>query len=161
MPNISVVNLPETRVVGLLYHGKGSFDEVPKLWERLNKRYLEILPAGESHQAAYGISIMGDDFEESGEFDYIAGFPSALPEADLPEGMTTFTLPGGLYAYATCPDLAKIEEAFDSIYEQWLPGSAYGLDLSHGNICFEVYDERFDPSTGVGAFDVYAPVKEK
>ena len=161
MPIITPKLLPETRIVGLAYHGKASFDEIPKLWERLNQRLNEIQPADESHQAAHGISIMGDGFEKTGEFDYIAGFPSAMDDADLPEGMTMFILPGGLYAYATCPDLAKIEEAFHAIYEQWLPNSGYELDLSRGNICFEVYDERFDPSTGSGAFDVYAPVKER
>ncbi len=161
MTTVNVAEQPQMRIVGLLYHGKANADELPQLWDRLNQRQGEISPPDNLREAAYGISVMGKDFALTQTFDYIAGFPSDMRDDALPEGMVSFTLPGCRYAIGLCPNLNTIEATIDDLYNRWLPESGYALDSDRGDICIEIYDQRFDPATGAGEFSVGFPVKSK
>lgn len=161
MTNIEVTQKPQLRLVGLSCHAKAGTDELPQLWGRLNQRQGEISPPDNLREAAYGISVMGADFAETQTFDYFAGFPSDMGDDAMPEDMVSFMLPGGLYAIGLCPSLNTIEATFDDLYNRWLPESDYELDCDRGDLCIEIYDERFDPATSLGEFLVGFPVKPK
>ncbi len=161
MPKIEVVSQPQVTIAGLHYHGKNQGGEVPQLWMQLNQHWDEIQGKDESAHKAYGVSIMGDDFGETMTFDYIAGFPLLDAETSQPEGIVTRTIPAGLYAVIVSPNLASIQQAYDAVYNRWLPESGYVLDLSQGNFCFELYGEEFMPAAGSEKFFIYVPVKEK
>ena len=158
MPKIEVKSHPEMIIVGLKYRGKNQAGEIPKLWGELMGRAGEIEQRDDAVHAAYGISIMGPDYEETMVFDYIAGFPvTALPES-LPEGMAKFTIPEGAYAVITCPNLTSISQAYDAIY-RWVPESEeFEFDFSAGNINFELYGEEYNPDAGTEKFYIYVPV---
>ena len=161
MPEIKVVDFPKTYVAGMLYHGDNEQNEIPGLWDILMQREAEIARRDTSAPIAFGISIMGPEFEGSHVFDYIAGFPVTDTIDNLPEGMGQFEIPEGHYAVIVCPNLASLGQAYDAIYNRWLPESDYELDLSFGNFCFELYNEEFNPPAGSERLYIYVPVKEK
>lgn len=161
MPEIKVVDFPKTYVAGMLYHGKNEQNEIPGLWDILMEREAEIAQRDTSAPVAFGINIMGPEFEESKVFDYIAGYPVTDTLDDLPDGMGQFAIPAGRYAVITCPNLASLGEAYEAIYNRWLPKSDYQLDLSFGNFSFEFYTEEFNPPEGSEKLYIYLPVTKK
>jgi len=161
MPKIEVTSFPEVFLVGLKIITGGGSNEIPSLWEALGPRRAEIKDLDQSEPVAYGISIMEADFEQTKVFDYIAGFPVNEKAADLPKGMVDFVIPAGEYATIVCPNLASTQQAYEALYNRWLPESDYALDLSNGNFCFELYGEEFDPGSGSEKYTIYVPVKKK
>jgi predicted transcriptional regulator YdeE len=161
MPEIKIKTHDAMTLVGLKYTGKGQQGEIPALWDQLMARAEQIPHRDYAVPAAYGVSVMPPDFEETQVFDYIGAFPVEDDGADLPEGMVRFDLPAGEYAVITCPNLASLDTAYHSIYDRWLPESDYRLDLSHGNFCFELYGEEFNPMEGSEKLLIYVPVTKK
>jgi len=159
MPDVTIKTHPAVTVVGLKYHGKNENDEIKQMWGAIMERMAHIPNLVQPLNAGYGVSIMDEAFESTGEFDYIGGYPVSAKAADLPEALIAFDIPAGDYAVITCPDLASIHQAYDALYNRWLPESDYVLDLSHGNFCFELYGEEFDPQAGKETFTIWVPVK--
>ena len=161
MPKIEIESHPEMTIVGLKYHGKNQAGEVPQLWGELKERVGDLQKRDFSVHAAYGVSIMGEDFEETMVFDYIAGFPVlASPEA-MPEDMGSFTIPEGSYAVITVPNLESISQAYDAVYRWIAQSTDYAVDLSAGNFNFELYGEEFMPDEVSEKFYIYVPVMGK
>jgi len=158
MPKIEVKKHPEMTVFGLLYHGKNEKGEIPQLWDALMKK--EIENRDYSVHAAFGISIMGPDYEQTMIFDYIAGFAVTEAPKVLPQGLAKFTIPDMPYAVITCPNLANISKAYDAIYKWVAESPDYELDLSAGNFNFEYYGEEYSPPESEKFF-IYVPVKKK
>ena len=158
MPKIEVKKHPEMTVFGLLYHGKNEAGEIPQLWDALMKK--EIENRDYSVHAAFGISIMGPDYEQTMIFDYIAGFAVTEAPKVLPQGLAKFTIPDMPYAVITCPNLANISKAYDAIYKWVAESPDYELDLSAGNFNFEYYGEEYSPPESEKFF-IYVPVKKK
>ena len=160
MPKIEVKKHPEMSVFGLLYHGKNEAGEIPRLWGTLMERVDEVKNRDYSVHAAFGISIMGPDYEQTMVFDYIAGFVvTEMPEELLP-GMGTFTIPDMSYAVITCPNLASIGKAYDAIYKWVGESTDYEFDFSTGNFNFEYYGEEYNTPESEKFF-IYVPVKHK
>ena len=158
MPEIKVKSHPQISVVGLKYTGKNEAGEIPQLWDKLMEKEFENRDY--SVRAAFGISIMDEQYEQTKIFDYIAGFAVTEEPADLPEEMAQFTLPEKTYAVITCPDLANIGKAYNAVYRWIAQSSEYALDLSSGNFNFEYYGEEFAPPDSE-KFYIYVPVKAK
>ncbi len=161
MPKVEVSSHPEVTVVGLKYHGKNQAGEIPKLWQEINQYWDKIQALDEAAHAGYGISIMGEDFEETRLFDYIAGFTVLDEDAEQPEDLDSFTIPEGEYAVITVPNLESIQQAFNAVYRWIAQSEDYDLDLSAENFNFELYGEEFMPAEGSEKFYIYVPVKEK
>jgi predicted transcriptional regulator YdeE len=159
MPKIEVKSHPEMTVVGLKYRGKNEMGEIPQLWVKLMEHDVENRDS--AVYAAYGISIMDEDYEETMVFDYIAGYPVIERPQELPDVMAAFFIPEGDYAVITCPNLASISQAYDSIYRFVATSEDYAMDLSAGNFNFELYGEAFNPEAGSEKFHIYVPVKKK
>ena len=147
---IKVVEKPAFTVVGLKVRGKNQENEIPQLWQALMPRLGEIQDRMPAH-AAYGISANMD--EESGEFDYVAGYEVSSTES-VPDGMVAFEVPGGRYARFTTT-LPKIGETFQNAYRNWLPEAGH---KPGGGPDFELYDERFHPEDPDSEFDLYIPI---
>ena len=140
-------------VIGLLYRGKNENNEIPQLWGQLMPRYDEI-PNKVNPQFAYGVE---DNFDEkTGEFDYLAGY-SVSPGTKPPEGMSSWDLAARTYAVFPCT-LPTIRQAFDHIYQKWLPASGYARVPGPE---FEFYDETFSPNIPESVMYLYVPVIEK
>jgi len=129
---------------------------IPGLWQRFHQEAADI-PArvGQgNNQVAYGVCCNGDD---AGNFDYIAGVEVA-DFSDLPRRFGRVRIPEQRYAVFTHTEhVASIRRTVNTIWNQWLPAS--GLKAADAPN-FERYDEKFDPATGNGGFEIWVPVRE-
>lgn len=125
---------------------------IPGMWHRFHQEVADI-PARVGN-VAYGVCCNGDD---AGNFDYIAGVEVA-DFSGLPRGFGRIRIPEQRYAVFTHKDhVASIRRTVNTIWNQWLPAS--GLKAADAPN-FERYDEKFDPATGNGGFEIWLPVKE-
>ncbi len=113
-----------------------SGNAIAKLWPRFNERVGEIEHAA---GGAYGLCVFDEGGAPGAPFDYIAGV-RATRSGRVPEGMTSYTVPGGLYCVVTRQGaIDEIGATFDYYRKEWLPNSGY--------VCapleFEYYDERY------------------
>ena len=97
-----------------------------------------------------------DQFKPTNEFERWA----TVEVADfnqLPHGMETFILSGGLYAVFTFRGMSSEASVFFThIYSEWLPNSAYQLDdRPH----FEVLGEKYKNNDPTSEEDVWIPIK--
>ena len=78
--------------------------------------------------------------------------------SDLPRGFGRIRIPEQRYAVFTHTDhVSSIRRTVNTIWNQWLPAS--GLKAADAPN-FERYDEKFDPATGNGGFEIWVPVEE-
>jgi AraC family transcriptional regulator len=138
-------------VFGLRYRGKNENQEIPQIWRLLMPRFGEMSDMVRSQQA-YG--VMGNMDDDSGEFDYLAGYEFA-GTGDIPEGMDTWDVPEQRYAVFSCT-LPTLMEAFDHIYGTWLPSSDYQRGYGPE---FELYDEKFNPQDEDSIMFLYIPIR--
>jgi AraC family transcriptional regulator len=124
---------------------------IPGLWQRF-QRELEDVP-GRVGKAAYGVCANGDD---AGNFDYIAGV-EVSDFTDLPREFARVRIPEQTYAVFTHKDhVSTIRRTINTIWNSWLPSSGFKMADAP---TFERYDEKFDPQTGNGGFEIWAPIK--
>ncbi|SPP93623.1 AraC family transcriptional regulator [Bradyrhizobium vignae] len=125
---------------------------IPGLWQRFHQEVADI-PARVGN-VAYGVCCNADD---AGNFDYIAGVEVA-DFSDLPRRFARIRIPEQRYAVFSHQDhVASIRRTVNTIWNQWLPASGFkAADAPN----FERYDEKFDPATGNGGFEIWVPVKE-
>lgn len=148
-----IVARPAIRLVGV----KGLFTpatmpEIPALWAKFVPRMDEI--EGQTSDVTYG--VCEEAANGPGTFAYTAAVEVDAIR-DVPEGMVGFEVPAGTWAVFThTGHISRISETFDAIAATWL--AAAGLERA-ANVDFEVYDDRWDPATGVGDVDIYVSVK--
>ena len=141
---------PAFTVVGLLLHTRAMSPEIPALWDRFIPRIGEIGHLAEPH-VSYG--LMGHFDQDAGTMDYMAGC-AVVQDGPLPAGMTRWDVPANTYAVIETT-LPGIGEAFDYIYNTWLPSSGYRqVEAPY----FECYGEAFSPDNPV--LEIYIPVKK-
>lgn len=137
-------------VVGLKYRGKVEDNKLPQLWGKL-MGYMDAAADIVDFSAGYG--VMGNYDETTGAFDYVAGWEKSA-DGDIPEGMVTWDVPAQTYAVFEV-SLANLQEAYDYIYNTWLPQS--GHQHAPGPE-FEYYSSSFDNEDPTSPFTVYIPV---
>jgi AraC family transcriptional regulator len=124
---------------------------IPGLWQRFHQ-YVQSFP-GRVGEVAYGVCTNGDD---AGNFDYIAGV-EVRDFSDLPREFSRLRIPEQKYAVFTHKDhISTIRRTVNTIWNHWLPSSGFEMADSPN---FERYDEKFDPATGNGGFEIWVPIK--
>jgi AraC family transcriptional regulator len=124
---------------------------LPALWQRFQP-HLGNVP-GQVGGVAYGVCHNTDD---AGHFDYIAGVEVA-DFAALPRDFARLRLGEQHYAvFWHGEHVSTVRGTFMAIFNDWLPQSKF---RSADAPPFERYDERFDPRTGTGGFEIWIPVK--
>jgi predicted transcriptional regulator YdeE len=149
----AIKSLDAFTVIGLLYRGKNKNNEIPQLWGQLMPRYGEVLNKI-SPKVAYGVEDNYD--EESGEFDYLAGY-SVASDTKPPKGMVKWDIPAQTYAVFPCT-LPTIRKAYSQAYQNWLPNSEYARASGPE---FEFYDEFFSPNNSEAVMYLYIPVVKR
>lgn len=76
----------------------------------------------------------------------------------VPEGMETFTLPGGLYAVFFYKGLNTDTQIFQYIYGTWIPDSEYELD---NRPHFEILGEKYKNNDPDSEEEIWIPIKPK
>jgi predicted transcriptional regulator YdeE len=126
--------------------------DCPAIWQAFGPQIVAF-PNSATITEAYGVSVM---LEDDGSFDYWAAVETPT-DNPVPEGMTTFELPAGLYASAYAPNLEQVEAAWREIYMEWpQKQSEYAIDMSAP--CLEVYLDGWRPSDPL---ELLAPVVKK
>ena len=152
-PEPKIVSREKFKVVGKLYRGDNTNQEIPKLWQEYGPQ-MGSIPHVVNRHISYGVM---DHFDEQTKvFDYLAGQEVSRVE-QLPEGLASWEIPAMTYAVVTCT-LPTLMQAFDFLYKDWLPASGY--ERAPGAE-FELYDERFDPQRPHSAMELYIPVNQK
>ena len=125
---------------------------IPGLWQRFHQTSADI--PGRIGRVAYGVCCNGDD---AGNFDYIAGV-EVSDYSDLPREFAKVRIPAQRYAVFTHREhVSTIRRTVNTIWNHWLPAS--GLKIADAPN-FERYDEKFDPATGNGGFEIWVPVRD-
>jgi AraC family transcriptional regulator len=124
---------------------------IPTLWQRF-RPHLGNVP-GQVGDVAYGVCYNTDD---AGNFDYIAGV-EVTDFAALPSDFARLRLSPRRYAvFWHAGHVSTVRGTFMAIFNDWLPKSGYHNAEAAP---FERYDERFDPHTGIGGFEIWIPIK--
>ena len=123
---------------------------IPGLWRRFHQSIADV--PGRVGQVAYGVCCNGDD---AGNFDYIAGV-EVSDFSDLPREFSRVRIPQQKYAVFTHREhVATIRRTIDAIWNHWLPASGFKMADAP---TFERYDDKFDPVTGNGGFEIWVPI---
>lgn len=113
---------------------EGSLSEIPGLW--------------------YG--VCGDWSDGRADFLYIAGVGVARTE-DLPSELTVYRFPAQAYlVFKHERHISELTQTMDAIFGGYLPENGYNA-MRMGTY-FELYDEKFDPVTGLGGLELWIPV---
>jgi AraC family transcriptional regulator len=128
--NVEIKILPPRNVVGVNGRMSHVQNRTAELWRTLMPRRNEIV----SPVSSYLLSITRYDaipdfrkFNPSATFEKWAAVEVASFDS-CPEGMTTLTMKGGLYAVFHYKGSSSDPTPFQFIFGTWLPASEYVLD---------------------------------
>jgi AraC family transcriptional regulator len=125
---------------------------IPLQWEA----FRQLGPiAGAIAPATYGV-ICGNDVAAQ-TFDYMCAIAVTDFES-LPADWGHVAIAAQQYAvFCHEGDIAGLQATWNSIWNEWLPASGYGpADVPD----FEVYDDQFDPKTGMGLVEIWFPIAD-
>jgi len=131
------------------YHGFAeSVYSITEQWQQFQS--LGPIP-GHVGSTTYGV-MCG---EVPGGFEYLCG-AEVEAFASLPGNMGRMRITPQRYAVFLHPGhISAIRKTWERIRTEWLPGS--GHDSAH-RPDFEVYDQRFDPRTGLGGVEIWIAI---
>ncbi|MBO4450295.1 MAG: AraC family transcriptional regulator [Clostridiales bacterium] len=151
MLDYRIVEKAPFTVIGLKrqFNSETSYQEIPKFWGEWAKDMKGL-------EGTFGLCVDNDSHGKV--FDYwIADLYQ--PMEDIPEGLETYQIPGGLWAVFTCR--GRLPEALQSVntqvWTEWLP-SLKGYMLA-GSYNLEVYTPMTeDPNDNVAY--IWVPLKK-
>ena len=113
MLNYSIVEKAQFTVVGIKrrFNVETSYQDVPKFWQ-------EWMNDMKGLKGMFGVCVD----EDGKEFDYLIA-DVYMPWEEVPEGMETLVIPGGLWAVFTCkgPLPESLQSVNTEIWSEWLP----------------------------------------
>lgn len=144
-------------LVGMIYYGDNKKWEIPQLWGRFQPKVPQVKNRT-NPKIYYGLCFYEDDFNESGNFYYLAAVEVERLE-DIPMGMVGKTLPANRYASFTHRGgVEKIRLTYEYIYGTWLSKSHY---LNTSGYDFEFYDDRFKEDDDSSELEIMIPISKK
>lgn len=150
--------MSEKKLVGTRLKMSFAGNRTRELWQSLMPRLEEIKNRVGSdkfsmqiYDEPLNLSVAAQEFEkwaavEVSEFD------------DVPAGLETFTLRGGLYAVFNYKGSSTDNRVFSYIFTEWLPASVYALDARPH---FEVLGENYRNADSASEEEIWIPVKPK
>jgi AraC family transcriptional regulator len=123
---------------------------IPPQWEAF--RQLRSIP-GAIGTTTYGV-VCGNDVAAQ-TFEYMCAIEVTDFES-LPADLGRVRILTQQYAVFThTGHISGIQTTWNSIWNEWLPASGY---LPADVPDFEIYDDRFDPKTGMGLVEIWFPI---
>ncbi|MDQ4141173.1 MAG: GyrI-like domain-containing protein [Bacteroidota bacterium] len=153
--------LSEKKLVGK--HLKMSFahNRTGELWRSFmphRNRIKNKINSDFISMQVYAPSFNPDAINHHTEFEKWATVEVSQVE-EIPEGMESFHLPGGLYAVFIHKGPASTgEKTFRYIFEYWLPNSDYFLDARPH---FEILGEKYKNEDPDSEEEIWIPIKSK
>jgi predicted transcriptional regulator YdeE len=125
-----IVNREPITVLGVQDRLVEGMDEgVPDMWERRFMEFHDQIAALSLDGVYYGCAFETDQPEI---FDYLAGM-AVETSTEAAQGLTLREIAGGAYVRVDCT-IATQDDARDLVENEWIPGSAYGLDNSRPDL---------------------------
>ncbi len=158
IPEPRIETLPETKLVGKRLRMNLSNNRTAELFQGFMPRRKEIGNTVTADLFCMQVYDPGFDF---GNFtpDTLHDKWAAVPVSDfseVPEGMETYTIKGGLYAvfhYKGAP--ADFADTFRYIFYQWFPNSPYKVDQREH---FEIIGEKYRNNHPDSEEDIWVPI---
>lgn len=156
-----IENIPEKKLVGKSLHMSISNDSTPELWRG-------FMPERKNIKHAIGTDLFSVQVYEPGfnfgdftihtEFEKWAAV-EVSDQNDLPYGMKSYIIKGGLYAVFHYQGRASdFAETFKYIFYTWFPASPYEVDQREH---FEVLGEKYKNNNPDSEEDIWIPIKTK
>lgn len=138
-----------------------SANRTAELWQFLMPRRKDI--PHKLNSDLFSVQVFNPEMEFSNftpetEFEKWAAVEVSTYE-EIPEGMETLDIPGGLYAvfdYKGSP--ANFAPMFHYIFETWMPDSDYEVDKRPH---FDVLGEKYKGNDPASEEEIWVPVKQK
>lgn len=155
-PRIEI--LSEKKLVGTRLKMSFAANRTRELWQSLMPRLKEIKTrvgndkfSMQIYEDPLSLSDAAREFEKWAAVE-VSGFD------DVPEGLETFTLRGGLYAVFDYKGSSTDNRVFLYIFTEWLPICEYALDARPH---FEVLGENYRNGDPESEEEIWIPVKPK
>jgi AraC family transcriptional regulator len=124
---------------------------IPAQWQRFAP-HLGHIP-GQVGRIAYGVVCNSDD---AGNTDYISGVEVSDFSRLAPE-LTRLRIPEQKYAvFFHVGHVSEIRRVWFTIWNKGLPESGHQATDAPS---FELYGEKFDPTTGTGGYEIWLPIQ--
>ena len=125
--------------------------KIPGLWQRFST-FIGRVP-GQVPSVAYGACY---NFDKENDYDYMCAV-ELTTTTDLPSGFKTLHLPAQRYAvFADTGHISGIRNVIGAIWSEWLPTSGY---KAMEGAMLERYGPEFDARTGMGGYEIWAPIE--
>ncbi len=124
---------------------------IPDQWQRFGP-YIGNIP-GQVGNTAFGAVY---NFDRESNFDYLTGV-EVDGKAELPQGFSTLLVPANKYvAFTHSGHVVGIRATISAAWNDWFPQSGHeALDAP----TLERYGPQFNPTTGLGGFEIWIAVK--
>jgi len=159
--NPRIENLPAKKLVGLHTRMTLADNKTATLWQTFMPRRNEV----QHRSSADYISMQVYDKDlHFSTFNAHTAFEkwAAVEVADftnLPAGMETYTLQGGLYAVFIHKGKPEtFPQTWKQIFMDWMPASGYELDAREH---FEVLGQKYQRDSDNSEEEVWIPIKKK
>jgi AraC family transcriptional regulator len=154
-----IENLKEKKLAGKRLTMSLAKNRTRELWQSFMPRRKEITNNLTKDLISMQIYKPGyfSDFHPTMEFEKWAAV--VVPDFEnIPEGMETYTLPGGLYAVFIYKGSSDDDSIFQYIFRKWIPESDYLLD---DRPYFEVLGEKYKNADPDSEEEICIPIRHK
>ena len=157
--HLRIETLPEKKLVGKTLRMCLAKDQTHQLWSGfMPERNLIQNKVGTDFLSVqlYDPALSFNDFSPQTEFAKCA-MVEVSEFKNIPRGMETLTLVGGLYAvFLHKGRVQDFPKTMEYVFGQWLPNSNYEVDLrAH----FEVLGAQYKPNSGDSEEEVFIPIR--
>lgn len=156
--NVKIIELNERKLVGFSLEMSYANNLTANLWRSFMPRKHEIKRIVNSDLISMQIYPVSFDFSPNINYRKWAAVEVSQVE-DIPQGMESYTIQGGLYALIHYKGLSTDTRVFGYIFNEWLPQSEYLLDNNRPH--FEVLGEKYKNNDPESEEDIYIPIKIK
>jgi AraC family transcriptional regulator len=155
-----LTTIPVKKIVGVWAKMSLLNNRTPFIWKTFMSRRSEVSNAAGTtliNLRNYPLSYDFNKVDLSAEFDKWAGI-EVSDHDHVPEGMSAFTIPPGLYAVFHYKGSSGDEGIYRYIYGEWLPKSGYEIDSRPH---FEMLGEKYKNNDPASEEDLWIPLKLK
>jgi AraC family transcriptional regulator len=125
-------------------------ETIPKQWQQFKNLGAITCQVGQTNYGAVCGSIpTGFDYMAGTEVESFTGLPAEMGRMRIPEQY---------YAVFLHRDhISTIQKTWERIFTDWL----HSTNTKPAETpCFELYDERFNPETGLGIVEIFFPIEK-
>lgn len=154
-----IERLETKNLIGMKMHMSLAENRTNELWRAFMPRRREISERVSAYY--YSLQSYGRDarslFSPEESFTKWAAVEVSRASSP-PEGMESYLLEGGLYAvFVHSGPASAFGSAMSCIFDEWFPGSGYGLDDREH---FELLPSGYDPLEPNAKEEIWIPVRE-